>query len=1298
MKRSTLLQFILLTIITALPSHALPSRADSLMFKNITTSEGLSSNRIHAILHDSHGFLWIGSADGLDRYDAYDFHTFTEQEIGMPTSGISSLYEDPKGNIIIRTWDGDILYDYSAGKFRLDIDKYLEGFGIPEDYTTLGAADGRYLWAVTENAIWVYDQETDTCTKVDKHDGERLSDLTVKHNSVYHIYNDARVFMTDLKEGQTAEILTSGGIKECFRNNRPRVFVDSEGHLWLHSKATVHLFKMIQFPDRWEYIQLTEEDGQFNRISDIDESPDGDIWITTTHSAGFIYKQRTGELRNFRHSEYISSSVASDNLYTLHIDDEGTVWIGNYKNGISYWSDRQHAFINHRHQVKYDIQAFCEHGGYIWMGSDGHGLLRIPSDGYQVEQVCNTANVVRDIQADSKGRIWAGSYRNGLICYDNGLVKQYTMSNSGIGDDDIYGLQIGSDGTIWIGTLNGRIQKLDPGTDRFTTMFSNADTNIRAILLDEERHMLYSGTSQGLICTNISSGLTQHIYIEGLSQAVNDLLSDSKGHLWIGADDGLFTYDPATGHREKLNGLSVLSIEEDQYGRIWCCDRSTIQCVTQQGNRFYTVMYDHKDGVPACTLNEGSLFRCSDNRILLGTVNGLTCIFTKKDADTSYDVNIQLSSIYPVYGPLNEMLCGKSITNADEIHIKENFPLLMLNFSSFEYNGNGTVFSYRINGKSEWTEVKGNTIQLSLLPAGTYDLQIRARNAQHVYSPNIRCITLKVLGPWYRTWWAYIIYTLIIATILYISQRIYRNRKLREQQAEHEKEEARQQHKVAEMKLQFFANISHEFRTPLTLIINPLEEFMSKSPEHSNPLLNTVRNNARYLLELINQLLDFRKLDSGGEVMNYVYGDILALINDVMMSFDSMARLRGIEFTLTSQKDSIMMDFDYGKVRKIVTNLISNAFKFSHDGGKIEIKADIMDNSIMLNFIDNGQGIEKDEMVKIFNCFYQGNTDGNSQGGSGIGLYIVSEYVKMHKGTLQVASNVPNGAIFTVILPLKVGQPLAPKAEIAYEPDNASDEADRNYTLLIVDDNLDFLNFLGSSLSNSYYILTASNGKKALEILRKESPDLIISDVMMPEMDGLQLCTAVKTDIRFSHIPIILLTAKVGEQYQVEGLEHGADDYIPKPFSMEVLKIRIGKIISEAISRRGIFNDEIKIEPSRITITPLDKQFIQKAIASVEENISDPDFSVEKLASGLNMSRGYLYKKLMMITGKVPLAFIKEIKMKRAMQWLLESQLQIAEIAYKIGYSSPRIFTKHFKEVYGMTPTEYLKQHKNDKS
>ena len=1292
MKRTII---ILTAVLYAFTVNALPAPTmDNLMFRNITTSDGLSSNKIHSILHDSHGFLWVASADGLDRYDAYDFHSFTEEELGRSRTVISALYEDPEGNIIVRAYSGDILFDYSTGEFVHGLQGYLKKLGLPQEYRSIGAEERTYVWVATESEIWIHDSTIGKCISIPKHSAQ-LSGLCIRHESVYHIYDDSRVFMSGLQDGKTREILTNEGIRKSLSGNGPKTFVDSEGHLWLYSTLSPHLFRMTQFPDRWEYIQLTGEHGQFNRISAIGEGADGNIWITTTHSAGFIYDKADGTLTNFRHSEFIPSSVASDNLYTMHIDDEGTVWIGNFKNGISYWSDKTQAFINYRYASRYDIQAFCEHDGHIYVGTDGNGLLKISSDGTRIEQVCNNANVIRNLAADSKGRIWIGSYRNGLLCYDKGRVSHYSMASSDIADDDIYGLQIGPDGTIWIGTLHGALQKLDPRTGEFTTIFNNEKSSIRSILLDKDGHMLYLATARGLQCTNTRSGLTRQIEIEGLSRRVNDLIFDSSGKLWIGGSDGLFVYDPQTEKADRARAGSIISIEEDRYGRVWCCDINALYCITSHEGQYYSIRYDNKDGLPASTMNEGAIFRCSDGRIFLGTAEGLTCIFAEKQGSTENNSKIELSGIYPVYGSLHEMLNGKSILYADEIRIKEGFPILHLKFSSFEFHEKGTVFSYRIDGKSEWTEVDGNTIQLSFLPAGKYELQIRARNAYNIYTPDIRCITVNVVGPWYKTWWAYTLYTLLALAVFVVFLTMYRNRQEQEQEAKRLKEEARQQNNLAEMKLQFFANISHEFRTPLSLIINPLEEFLSSHPEHRTTMLNTVRNNANYLLELINQLLDFRKLDSGGEVMNYVYGDMIALINDVMMSFDSMAKLRGIDFTMNTSKETLMMDFDYGKVRKIITNLLSNAFKFTDDGGRIEVKVEVHENSIMLNFIDNGKGIEKEEMARIFERFYQGSSQGNSQGGSGIGLHLVSEYVKMHKGTLQVASNIPNGTIFTVTLPIKVGQAVV-DTQAAKDPVETVTEADRNYTLLLVDDNIDFLNFLGSSLSNGYYILTASNGKKALEILKSESPDLIISDVMMPEMDGLQLCNAIKTDIRFSHIPVILLTAKVGEQYQIEGLEHGADDYVAKPFSMEVLKIRISRIISESIARRGIFNSEIKIEPSRITITPLDQQFIQKAISSVEANICNPDFSVEKLASDLNMSRGYLYKKLMMITGKVPLAFIKEIKMKRALQWLLESQLQIAEIAYKIGYSSPRIFTKHFKEVYGMTPSEYLKHHKED--
>lgn len=383
-------------------------------------------------------------------------------------------------------------------------------------------------------------------------------------------------------------------------------------------------------------------------------------------------------------------------------------------------------------------------------------------------------------------------------------------------------------------------------------------------------------------------------------------------------------------------------------------------------------------------------------------------------------------------------------------------------------------------------------------------------------------------------------------------------------------------------------------------------------------------------------------------------------------------------------------------------NLLSNAFKFIEDGGSIEIRINIVAGNVVMQFCDTGCGIDTGQQEKIFQCFYQAERRENHLGGSGIGLYLVAEYVKMHKGNIQVSTNIPKGSIFTVTLPMHAGTQSMPQEITSNENKNlqtpSTGETEYNYTILLVDDNSDFLDFLSACLSTSYNVLKATNGKDALEILKTENVDIVVSDIMMPDMNGLELCSTIKNDILTSHIPVILLTARASEEYQLEGLNNGADDYITKPFNMEILKLRISKLIERSLKKHELFDEQLKIEPSHIAITPLDRQFVDKAIQIVEDNINNADFSVEELAEKLNISRGYLYKKIVKITGKNALEFIRLIRMKRAQQFLTESQLQIAEIAYKLGYNSPKVFTKHFKEKFGMTPSEFIRQQIGEKA
>lgn len=622
---------------------------------------------------------------------------------------------------------------------------------------------------------------------------------------------------------------------------------------------------------------------------------------------------------------------------------------------------------------------------------------------------------------------------------------------------------------------------------------------------------------------------------------------------------------------------------------------------------------------------------------------------------------------------------------------KENS--FILSFSALDFAETDKIkYAYKINQRNfDWVYADNNKVNLSMLPAGDYTLSVKACNSQGIWSPNIKELKINILPPLWRTWWAYTIYTCIAMCLILLvirSLRMRHKQKLILQTVEIENEK---QQKINDMKLQFFANISHELRTPLSLIINPLEEFLENHPEHRKGILDMVKQNANYLLELINQLLDFRKLDAKAESLKCKHDNILIILSEIFYSFDPIAQKRSINYTLTCPQHSVFMDFDYDKMRKICTNILTNAFKFTPNKGSISMNIEVKESNLELTFADTGCGIEDENKEKIFQRFYQSSKNPANSGGSGIGLHIASEYIKMHHGKISVKDNHPCGSIFLITFPLHQN------SEVIEEDDTikmqSAEEESRQSTILLVDDNYDFLKFLSESLSKQYHILKASNGKQALSILKKEDADLIISDVMMPEMDGLELCSNIKKDIRYSHIPIILLTAKASEEHQLEGLETGADDYITKPFNMEVLKLRICKMIEMNIKRQEIFNQEIKIEPSRITITPLDQQLIEKAIAIVEDNINETEFSVEELASSLNISRSYFYKKMIKITGKKPIEFIKTIRMKRAQQLLTESQMQISEIAYILGYNSPKVFSKHFKDEFNISPSEFIRQH-----
>ena len=648
------------------------------------------------------------------------------------------------------------------------------------------------------------------------------------------------------------------------------------------------------------------------------------------------------------------------------------------------------------------------------------------------------------------------------------------------------------------------------------------------------------------------------------------------------------------------------------------------------------------------------------------------------------------------------ILLHKNIQLLNEITMDYSDSNFALEVSSMDYNSlHKLQYAYRLNKDEEWVKLEGNRIYFNKLSPGTYQLEVKVYENNNSYkNSKASCLTIHVLPPFWLSVPAYIGYTLLLAGVIIFFFLKMKRKHIRNLSQQKREMEIIQQHEMDEAKMRFFTNVSHDLRTPLSLIIIPLEKLLSSNLEKGvKEELELIHRNSETLLNEVNQLLDFRKLDQQKTQLMLSHGNLSDFVKEVCGSFIPQAVKKGINIRLHINETKMDMDFDRNKIQRILLNLLSNAVKYNYENGEVIVALDKITangtENAQIQVADTGIGIKDENKDKIFDRFFQEQHSTTTYVGNGIGLHIVKEYVAMHHGTITVENHIPQGTIFTITLPVThnyaVNDEKQDEAEIREKAvDEVSDTTDTHKTsLLIVEDNDDFRNFLINCLKGTYQVFDAPNGKEALEILAHQSIQIVISDVMMPEMDGMELCRKIKTDIRYSHIPVILLTARTADEHELSGLKEGADDYITKPFNLEILLLRIQKILKWTINNHEKFKT-IDISPSEITVSSLDEQLIEKAIRAVEENMDNSEFSVEELSSYVGMSRGHLYKKLIMITGKSPLEFIRILRVKRGKQLLEQSQLNVSQIAYQIGLS-PKQFAKYFKEEFGYVPSEYIK-------
>ena len=1302
-------------------------RTGETVFKTLGLADGLRSNAVTSLLADSRGYLWIGTYQGINRYDGHQVKTrFPEsgdpqlREVFAETT--TSMEEDAEGRIWIECESGGYyLYDIKAARFSADADKLLQSIGI--------RCKGRYkvkvgekgaLWVLTESGIYRYNYHS----KELKY-WERRVQLPGKSAGVVAEMSDGLYFSADhavwhLNTG-TGE-LQRAMLPEAMEHSigEHSLMADADGTLWIYSTREEHICRYIVGGRQVrETVSLpqTAFASQNNAIRDMMDDGRGNIWIATDHKGLFAYHKNTGIVTAMRHEHERLQSLASDNVTCLTTDRDGTVWVGHLKTGISYTSEANSIMQPHGRMCGDILAMAYDTEGNLWMGTDGDGVYIEHKNGSMVKTALPSITVMALI-SDGMGGMWAGTYNQGLYhLTDAKRWKRYAVDDGTFPTEYVWTLARDNQGRVWSSSPIGKTVIFDPKdeTTRLVTTDSGDDIHANAIRYDGANTMQL-GSVYGLWTYDLRNGKCDVAFgnQKGTQQWMNQMVTDVKadrqqGMVLLTHPDGITIFDTKqdTLYYIRRTDDIIKGMTQDGNGVYWVCTTSgsvvAIQPKRQaDGNiQLSTFNYQLSSGMPQFYFNGDAMVCSPKGEILMGGTEGYMSIEPRRLMATKHEErDLVVSEIAVGDSLLNEQTTTVNLSH-DAAHLTVKF------FSGSLEDVQRIRYAYRLVGlMSGWTMTDHNYVSFDALSPGDYTLQLSICREDGTMSTP-RELRISVAPPFYRTLPMYILYAVIVLGALYLQWRNMRKRQRERAERQRQLMERQKMEQITEMKLQFFTNISHDLRTPLTLIISPLEQIMKKltdgkTPDNLLAQLKNIHKNAQQLLREVSALLDFRRLDAGGETLNVQRGDIVDHLNSILVSFSDYAEERNIRLSFEHDADSFLMDYDREKINKVIYNLFSNALKFTPAGGCVSLLFRAETDSVIIAVADTGKGISDNDKPNIFKRFYQSPSNDSSQTGSGIGLHIASDYIRLHHGTISVSDNQPVGSIFTITLP--IGRTFfeeggTRKEEGEYSATESAPDSNLvtrssflapRKTILIVDDNQDMLSFISSCMKEDYQVKTAIDGAAAIDVLQREQIDLIVSDVMMPGIDGFELCRRVKTDINLSHIPIILLTARTTDVSRIEGLQLGADDYLTKPFNTEVLRLRVKKFIEWEQNNHRQFRQKMNVEPSEITITPLDEQFIKKAIALVEKNISDSEFSVETMAAEVGMARTTLYKKLMAITGQGPAEFIRTIRIKRGRALLETSQMQITEIAYAVGFTTVKSFTMNFKAIYGITPSEFL--------
>lgn len=1364
----------------------------NLKFENLDTSKGLSSSTCVDILQDQEGFLWFGTIDGLNKYDGYDFEIYRnilDNSTSLSNNRITVMAEDKLGRLWIGTSNGLNVFDKNIEKFhKIDLYKRKNGaINFREEINgLLYLKSNNTLWVSTKNGIIKLflnsigndDYEN---IKFNHYNNKPNNPSSIDNNDVTNVVADKKGNVWLVTKGNNLHKYNNGTDNftrypidfngNQYLNHLPKqILIDKDGDFWIGNDIS-HLFL------------YNNKDKTFKNVSTINKSTPifhlfqdkkGIIWVSTDGDGIFLFDKEKGMLQHLVHNPFNPFSLSNNQPSKVLEDRTGIFWIATYNTGINKLAISKTSFGHYFYKsetleglsAKIAQSVLQDSKKRIWIGTDGGGLnlfdeKRGSFRHYRARlgdpSSLSSDKIVNIIEGDNDV-LWVCTWDGGLNKFytETGKAKSYQYSRTNpfsIGQNTVWCAKKDANGNLWLGTSTGGLNFFDPASEKFYR-YKNVPGNSKSLISNfvfslfiDSKNRLFTGTSQGLCVSSLKGVKGQtppkvtfsEVKIKHIQGSrINYITEDKKNNIWVGTDMGLYELDEELRLKKNystLDGLPnnlVVGIEEDRNGNLWITTKGGLSYLNPKTGIFKN--FNVHDGLQGIEFQSKSIGKTYDGRIIAGGINGFN-IFNPDDISLKSDIVTPVVSEIRLFNkkinPGDEVngrvLLNESVTKLKEIKLKYDQGYISFGFVALNYqNPERVKYAYKMTGLDENYINAGTTriANYSNLEPGDYTFEVMASVDGQWDLAKKTAIYVTVQSPPWKTWWAYSLYFIAFGSLLYFWVNYY-TRKVKE-----EKEQ-----ELDQMKLNFFINVSHEFRTPLTLILNPVDKILSSfnDPDEVKKSALIIQRSSRRLLHLVNQLLDLRKMDLGKTPLEINKLNIVKFSKDVFLLFEDLAKAKGVRFLFESSQKEIYGMFDADKIEKILSNLLSNAIKFTDKGGAITLKISEsnqqrtitilkffrksrIERVVDIKVIDTGIGLKKEEIKEVFQRFFHPDS---SKTGTGIGLNFIKSLVELHEGEILVESEFGVGTTFTVKIPAdlaagkkefensyqsgryEINKNSLTSAE--YEIAISNEEDEEGFTVeiekgsrpvvLIVEDNKELRSHLKNELSVQFQVKEAANGLIGLEKVKKYFPDIIISDVMMPEMDGFELCRQIKNEIETSHIPVILLTARSLEEDRIEGYDTGADEYLSKPFNINVLKSRIRNLLEARKRAKERFASIGSILPSsEIATNSIDELFLDKTTKIVLANISDPDFALEDIIRELGIGRSQFYRKISSITGQNPSNFIRTIRLKYASELLLSRQYSVKELTHMCGFNSSAYFTKTFKELFGMTPTQYTEE------